>query len=205
MRHGRAASISALWLGCGVVTSFMFDSDDPAVLEDAMFAGCRVATYADLMTPALVARFAGRLVVIDRGHGDPMNLAHVVDVESGALSIAQGAERIKAWNAGHRGHVAVYASRSNLAALLEACAPVKPYQWVATLDGTMNPDGRYPTAVQFQGENAIGKHVDVSVVYDENWVPLGAQLTPIEVHSLQTDAAALVGIAQRISLVAQAV
>lgn len=183
----------------------MFDSDNPAVLADGLFAGCRVATYADLLTPAIVARFGVRLVVIDRGHGDPMNLAHVVDIESGADTVASGAEKIKQWNSEGRGHLAVYVNRSTLAAVLSACLPVRPYQWLATLDGTLDPNGGWPTAVQFAGEAAIGKHVDVSIVYDETWVPVPQPANPTTVHNLQSDAHALVSLAQSVATLASQV
>jgi hypothetical protein len=173
----------------------MFDSDNPAVLADAMFAGCRVATYADLITPALVQQFAGRLLVIDRGHGDPLGMAHIVDCESGAVTAAQCVQKIKAWNTAGRGHIAVYANRSTMPAVLAACLPVRPYQWVATLDGTMNPDGHYPSAVQFAGEDKLGKHVDISVVYDENWFPMPAPVSAQQLANVRHDAAALVTLA----------
>lgn len=185
-------------MGLDPVTSFMFDSDDPAVLSNPLFAGCRVATYADLMTPAIVSEFGGRLVVIDRGHGDPMNLAHVVDIESGADSIAAGAATIKRWNSEGRGHVAAYCDRADWDAVLSACLPVKPYMWIATLDGTLDPDGKWPSAVQFDGDTTIGIHVDVSVVYDESWVPLPRPADPSIVRGLQSDARELVAFAESV-------
>lgn len=177
------------------MASLMFDSDNPAVLADAKFAGCRVATYADLLTPELVAQFAGRLVVIDRGHGDPMNLAHVADIESGAFTVETGAAKIKEWNSEGRGHVAGYCSRSDWSAVLAACLPVKPYMWLATLDGTLDPDGQYPSAVQFDGEAAIGLHVDVSAIWDENWVPISQPASPAEIARLTGLVGSLVSLA----------
>lgn len=147
----------------------MFDSDDPAVLELPIFNDSRVATYADLITPAIVAKFGRRLAVIDRGHGDPMNLAHIVDVESGALTIEQGAAKIRQWVAEHRPWPTAYVNRSNRAPMKAALGSVDPYWWVATLDGTMNVDDSYTALVQFAGEDKIGLHVDVSVVYHTGW------------------------------------
>lgn len=197
--RGRPASIGQCSEGGRVVVSLMFDSDNPAVLADPMFSGCRVATYADLMTRELVAFFGARLLVIDRGNGDPLNIAKVVDVESGALSIASGAAKIRQWNTEGRGHVGVYCSRSNRAELVAACAPVRPYEWIATLDGTMDPDGGYPSAVQFAGEDKFGKHVDVSIVYDEGWIPMPHAVDPALLHSVQANAASLLPIAQALA------
>lgn len=196
---GWAASIGQVLKGVGAVVSIMVDSDSPEALGNNLFYNCRVATYADLLTPAIVSQFAGRLVVIDRGHGDPMNLAHVVDIESGAFTVAAGAERIKEWNSVGRGHVAAYCSRSDWEAVLSACLPVKPYMWIATLDGTLNPDGKWPNIVQFAGEAAIGIHVDVSIVYDEQWVPLNQPANGPALTSVRQDTAALLGMAQSLS------
>ena len=181
------------------MTSLMFDSDNPEDLANPLFDGCRVATYADLMTPALVAQFAGRLIVIDRGHGDPMNLAHVVDIESGAYSVDSGAARIKEWNSDGRGHVAAYVDRSDWDAVLSACLPVRPYMWIATLDGTLDPDGKWPSAVQFAPATSIGIHVDVSIVYDEGWVPLPAPVNAQQLAAVRSDVASLETLAASIA------
>src|SRR5579863_1203531 len=201
---GRAALIYGDSEGRRTMTSLMFDSDNPAVLADAKFAGCRVATYADLLTPEIVAQFAGRLVVIDRGHGDPMNLAHVADIESGAFSVESGAAKIKEWNAEGRGHVGAYVDRSDWSAVLSACLPVKPYTWIATLDGTLDPNGEYPSAVQFDGETAIGLHVDVSIVYDENWVPISQPLDVATINRLTGLAGSLVSLAGEVQATVKA-
>lgn len=147
----------------------MFDSDDPAVLELPIFNDSRVATYADLVTPAIVAKFGRRLAVIDRGHGDPMNLAHIADVERGVLTVEQGAEKIRQWTAEHRPWPTVYVNRSNRPAMKAALGTLDPFWWVATLDGTMNVDDSYTALVQFAGEATIGLHVDISIVYHTGW------------------------------------
>jgi hypothetical protein len=167
------------------MTSLMFDSDDPSVLMNNLLNGCRVATYADLLSAELVSQFAGRLIVIDRGHGDPMNLAHVVDIESGAYSVDTGAAKIQQWNKEGRGHIAAYVDRADWNAVLTLCLPVKPYMWIATLDGTLDPSGKWPTAVQFNGASTIGIHVDVSIVYDETWVPITAPYSSTAVRNAQ--------------------
>lgn len=178
--------------------SLMVDSDDPVVLGDPMFNENRVATYADLLTPELVNKFAGRLVVIDRGHGDPLNRAHVADIEPGALSIEEGAAKIRQWTSEGRRFVTGYVNRSERSALLSAVAPLKPYLWVATLDGNMNVEDEYEAIVQFAPETSIGKHVDVSIVYHESWCPLGTSTNSGAVRTMQNYAVSLSGLAAEI-------
>lgn len=151
----------------------MFDSDDPEVLKDPMFNENRVCTYADLLTPELVAFFGPRLGVIDRGHGDPLNRAHIVDVETGALTVEQGAETMKKWLSEGRQYVTGYVNRSNRTSLAELMPTSGWTLWVATLDGTMDVNDGYTGMVQFAPETTIGKHVDVSIVFHEWWLPVG--------------------------------
>lgn len=168
------------------MASLMFDSDNPIVLTDPRFAGCRVATYADLLTPSLVTVLGPRLVVIDRGLGDPLGLAHVADIESGLLTVSAGADRIRQWTAEGRQYITAYHDRADWAAVAAAVAPLQPWNWVATLDGSMNPDGRYPAVVQFASEAKVGIHVDVSLVWNDTWRPLPAGLDPGTVTRLET-------------------
>ena len=178
---------------------FLFDSDDPAVLELPIFNDSRVATYADLITPAIVNKFGARLAVIDRGHGDPMNLAHIVDVESGALSIEQGAAKLRQWTAEHRPWPTAYVNRSNRATLKAALGTVDPFWWVATLDGTMNVDDSYTALVQFAGEAAFGLHVDVSIIYHTGWNEF-AHITDITtLAKVKSETSSLLSTAQQLA------
>ena len=155
------------------MASLMFDSDTPAALADPRFAGARVATYADLVTPQIAAQFGRRLVVIDRGRGDPLGLATVADCETGLLSVGQAVDKVRAWGAEGRPQPTIYHDRDLWGEIEAAFQPPGPWNWVATLDGTMNPDGKYPAAVQILGEGRVGLHVDVSVVWNEAWHPPG--------------------------------
>lgn len=163
----------------------MFDSDTPELLLEPTFAMCRVATYADLMTPDLLRQLAGRLVVIDRGLGDPMNLATVADVESGALSLAAAVERIHAWKAQGRPSVTIYHDRVHQADVDKATAGMGVWNWVATLDGTLLPDGQRRAVVQFAGETVTGLHADLSVVWNDSWHPLHTVLDGPQVQTVQ--------------------
>lgn len=165
----------------------MFDSDDPEVLKDPMFNENRVCTYADLLTPELVAFFGPRLGVIDRGHGDPLNRAHIVDVESGALTVEQGAETMKKWLSEGRQYVTGYVNRSNRTSLAELMPTSGWTLWVATLDGTMDVNDGYTGMVQFAPETVIGKHVDVSVVFHEWWLPVGRLISTAAAQSIVSE------------------
>lgn len=150
----------------------LWDTDQPTKLTGGFANGCRVATYADLLTPTLAHLFAGRLVVIDRGLGDPMNLADVADIEPGALTVDEGAAKIRQWVHENRPFPTAYHNRDIWAAVDAALTGVAFWNWVATLDGTLLPDGRHPAAVQFAGAGAVGEHADLSIVWDDQWHPL---------------------------------
>lgn len=167
------------------MASIMFDSDNPAVLADARCTNSRVATYADLITPQHVAVFAGRLVVIDRGRGDPLNLATVADIEDGALSIADGAALIAKWTQEGRPYPTAYHDRANWQAINDALLHIGGWHWIATLDGTLVPEGHYPAVVQFAGEQVAGFHVDVSIVWNEGWHPQADGINPGQLARLQ--------------------
>lgn len=185
------------------MTSLMFDSDRPADLATIQMVPARVATYADLLTPAIVAQFGPRLAVIDRGLGDPMNRAHIVDVERGALSTASGVARIKQWANEGRRYLTVYVNRGNWDEVAQACLPVRPFMWVATLDGTLNPNGKFPHLTQFASESMLGLHADVSVVWDEDWLPQTQQVRPDIVTRTQAAANQLVSLAATIETLAR--
>lgn len=177
----------------------MFDSDDPQVLKDPMFNNQRVATYADLLTPELVAYFGSRLAVIDRGHGDPLNRAHIVDVETGALSIPEGAAKMKTWAAEGRQFVTGYVNRGNRDELSAEVGAIKHSLWVATLDGTMDVGDSYTAMVQFAGEAAIGKHVDVSILFHDWWLPVGKVITTTDAEALMTAVAGLTSAVAKVN------
>lgn len=152
--------------------ALMFDSDNPAVLLSASCEGCRIATYADLLTPAIVAAAGGRLLVIDRGHGDPLNKATIADIEPGLLSVAQGAAKIRQWKGEGRPYPTAYHDRALEGEVTAALSGVPFWTWLATLDNTLHPGGYGAAAVQFAGETALGFHADVSIVWDDRWNPL---------------------------------
>lgn len=171
------------------MASVMFDSDDPAALAHPLCAGARVATYADLLTPAIVEQFTGRLVVIDRGQGDPLNLAHVADIESALMSPATGAAKIRQWSGEGRPYITAYHDRAQWAVVDAVLGDLHPWNWVATLDGTANPAGKWPAVVQIADETKLGFHADLSIVWNELWCPLPAGVLPAQLAALKKLAA----------------
>lgn len=185
------------------MTGLLVDSDQPQILLEPMFTGCRVATYADIVTPALLAQLAGRLILIDRGLGDPHNVATVADIETGALSVESGAEKIRQWHAEGRPFPTAYHDRALQAAIDQALAGTPHNNWVATLDGTLLPDGVRRAVVQFAGEAQIGVHADLSIVWDDGWHPMPVYPPAATVAALRRYAAdANTAIGSLISLAA---
>jgi hypothetical protein len=149
----------------------MFDSDDLSVLLTAHCDDALVATYADLVTPQFIDQMGWRLVVIDRGAGDPHGVATVADIEPGLLTVAQGEEKIRQWIEEGRPYPTAYHDRAQWAEVNAALAGVSFAHWVATLDGTLVPSGYYMAAVQFAKESMLGFHADMSVVWADGWHP----------------------------------
>lgn len=165
--------------------ALMFDSDDVTVLAGPEFAGCRIATYADLVTPKMYEAAAGRMKVIDRGLGDPHGLATIADIEPGCLTVDAGAQKIRQWHQENRHQPTAYHDRNEWQAVTHALAGVPYFTWIATLDGTANPDGIRPDAVQIIGEAKIGLHVDMSVVWNDRWFPLPSGPTEAQVSQVK--------------------
>lgn len=175
------------------MVSVMFDSDEPDILLATGLQGCRVATYADLLTPALVVQFGPRLVAIDRGLGDRLGLATVVDIEPNADSIARAAALIRQWTTERRPSPTAYHDRAIWGQVNTAVAGTGCHHWVATLDGTASPDGMRPSVVQILGANQVGFHADLSIVWDESFHPLAPMSDTAQVLKLKQLAAAANG------------
>lgn len=177
----------------------MFDSDQPDVLLMPALAGCRVATYADLLTPSLVKQFGPRLIAIDRRLGDPLGMATVVDIEPGAWDIAAGVARVKQFLAERRPGPAAYHDRNDWPAISAGLTGTAARHWVATLDGIASPDGQHPAAVQIEGATAVGFHADLSIVWDTTWHPVDNQVPTAELIKLKSLAAAAQGPASSLA------
>jgi len=163
----------------------MFDSDNVVTLAGPEFAGCRIATYADLVTPQMFAAAAGRMKVIHRGLGDPHNLATIADIEPGCLSVDAGASLIRQWNQEGRHQPTAYHDRNDWSEVDAKLAGVPHFTWAATLDGNCSPDGKRPDAVQILNADKVGLHVDLSIVWNDKWFPLPAGPSAGQVHAVK--------------------
>lgn len=181
------------------MAGIMFDSDDITVVQGPQCAGVRVATYADLLTQPIVAALRGRLAVIDRGRGDPLQLAHIADIEDTLLTVAEGAAKIRQWNAEHRPFVTAYHDRAIWAAVEAELAGERHYSWIATLDNTLLPDGKRPDIVQAFGAAAIGFHADMSIVWNDAWLPTRPAVDWTRQVELVTGAQQLLNIAKSLA------
>lgn len=107
--------------------------------------------------------------------GDPSS-GNCLDVENGDAS----PDQLDAWAKARLAqgvpeeNLAVYCNRSTLPAVL-AATKVHLYHWVATLDGTLVIPGYHPlvspAAVQCIGADAAGANVDISLVFEDGWIP----------------------------------
>ena len=151
----------------------LLDSDNPGVFP----AGAQmVATYSDLATPALrdsLNAAHDTVIWIDRGRGDALHLATVIDVEDHlhAPEDAPGWYDRRRQAGAH--NLTVYCTRNGLPGVNAAMGNRSFFRWIATLDGTLHIKGFSPlcapAAVQFADEKHAGIHVDVSLVYNDNW------------------------------------
>lgn len=163
----------------------MVDSDQLSVLLDPRFANMRVATYADIITPEFMAQTEGRWIAINRGMGDPHQVATVADVETGALSVGQAHDRIQQWTAQRRPWPTVYHNRASWAEVNETLHQLSYTHWVATLDGTLVPDKYYMAVVQFAGELDLGIHADMSIIWADNWHPMPVRTPSVPAAALK--------------------
>lgn len=134
---------------------------------------------------------AGRWVAIDRALGDPHNVATVVDIEAHADTIGAARSKLITWNEQRRPFPTAYHDRASWGQVNTDLQGISYSHWVATLDGTLVPDGYYMAAVQFAGEKTLGFHADMSVVWADNWHPIPVHASPVPVAAIKADLAAV--------------
>lgn len=156
----------------------MLDTDTPQTLGRRANI---LATYADLISISDLAELETTwpaVVLIDRGQGDRLGRASIIDVETGTHAPGDA----PAWHdrqakAGVK-HLTVYANRTTMPEVEKAMGKRGFYRWYATLDGTAHIDGytpgQQPAAVQILGESALGFHADLSLVFEDGWNPAAA-------------------------------
>jgi hypothetical protein len=116
--------------------------------------------------------------------------------------VDQGVALIRQWISEHRPGVTAYHSRDLWAEVTAALGALKPWHWVATLDGTCNPDGRFPAVVQILGAAAVGLDVDLSIVWDDQWHPTPPNLPGSSLFHLRQLAAAILADGQQLQRLA---
>lgn len=143
----------------------LFESEDPLLLANPWFAGDLVATYADVLTEAVSEQFAGRLLVIDRGLGDPLSAAHVADIGPGAYPLDRGVQLMRQWILEGRRMVTAHVSGVPMWSVAQLLAPLDAYYWVSCAGDASGPKGyQQPDAARI-GCWWLSKGVGVSAVY----------------------------------------
>ena len=156
----------------------MLDTDQPGQLTATGIRADLLATYADLISHQSQAELESewpQVAYIDRGTGDPLGLASIIDVEKGTHRPADAPGWYDRQHARGIKYLTVYCNRSTLPAVNAAMGKRKFFRWVATLDGTVHvpsfTPGKTPAAVQCLGAAALGFHADLSLVYEDWWQP----------------------------------
>lgn len=158
----------------------MLDTDDITAFDPA----CELlATYSDLVRdlPALQAHYPdSRIILIDRGLGDPSGKASVADIETGALSIADVPGWLDRKEAEGIEFRTIYEFRNEFDQIQAAAGHREFYHWLATLDGTAFIS-RFkalhgPAAVQILPSSKLGVHADLSLVFEDGWNPTRTSL-----------------------------
>ena len=146
---------------------FAVDSDDLSQLFPADF----VRTYSDLIRntgdlAALRARFPDSVVeLIDRGLGDPTGAATIANIEPGALTAAEGADRIRAWHAEGRPDLIAYCDQALIANVVAACRDLSYWHWIAAW-GQLVIAGHPSAQVQFANAGMLGLHADLTIIWN---------------------------------------
>ena len=167
---------------------FAIDTDQPDKLTSHVEL---LMTYSDLVPDyaAISARFPqSKVLLIDRGLGDPTGLASIFDIERGTLNDAQAIRRYDEQQAKGVPFLTVYHDRSSADQVKAAFHPRQPWHIYATLDGTAHITGytplEGPAAVQCLSAGELGYHADGHLVFEDAWNPTRF---PANLASAQTD------------------
>jgi len=161
----------------------MLDTDTPTAVTNLKVRAPILATYADLVvggavTLAELEREWGQVLLIDRGLGDPLGKASIIDIERGTHAATDAPAWYDRQHAAGVHYLTVYANRASQAAVNAAMGGRQFYRWIATLDGTAHVPpyaaGTAPAAVQILGATQLGFHADLSLVLEPWWQPAPA-------------------------------
>ena len=118
----------------------MLDTDTPAELTKGSKVRAPIlATYADLVGAVMLAQLRAswaQVLLIDRGLGDPLGKASIIDVERGTHSAADAPAWYDRQHKAGVKYLTVYANRASQGAANAAMGKRPFYRWIATLDGT---------------------------------------------------------------------
>lgn len=148
------------------------DHENPDLLAPTEFA----ATYADLFhlegqVDELRRRLPGTTVLFyDRGAGDPLGLATLIDCEAGALTPGQARWKAEAMHGAGRRYVTVYHQLGQLEEMEAALAGIEHWNIIAAWGQLLIPSHPW-ASVQCVAGAYLGDGPDLTVVKDPAWHP----------------------------------
>lgn len=159
---------------------FALDSDDLHAFPVGVAP--ILLTYSDLFpTRAELVMFEmkhpdSQVVLIDRGLGDPTGLASVADVERLAFTLADLRRWFERKKAAAVRFLTAYSDRNTLPSVDTVLAGLRPWHWVATLDGTVDIPSlaaplERPGLVQCFSAAMLGVPCDGSLILNDAWHP----------------------------------
>jgi hypothetical protein len=95
-----------------------------------------------------------------------------LDIETGDATPDHAPTWYDSINWTNKDNLIIYTNRSQVAAVSAAMGK-RPWRlWLATLDGTAPTiwEGKAVTAVQYLGSQHLGMNMDMSLVFDDNWL-----------------------------------
>lgn len=162
-------------------------------------------TYSDLVPVFEVLQSKlthSKLVLIDRGLGDPSGQASVADIETGLMKPADFPGWLDKKHAAGIDDLTSYCNRSTLPEVDNAAAGKTFYRWVATLDGTCSISGfpslRGPAAVQILPAASVGIHADLSLVFEDQWNAT-SEITAAEIIPAEMAVASALGMLHKLT------
>lgn len=148
----------------------LFDSDDPDTIPENVGMVGGYVNGANHWTQADWLRFSHAKRVRINRTGE-LGRGNCLDVETGLARPDQAADWYDSIDWCPRADLAIYCSRSSVAAVVRAMGHRDWILWLATLDGSQPHvwAGRRVDAVQYLGSLTLGFHADMSAVFNDSW------------------------------------
>lgn len=139
--------------------------------------------YADLLggraLAQLQARFPGSVIVpIDRGLGDPLGLAGIIDVERFARTPADAPVWFDKQHAAGFQYLTVYASLDKMAEVAKRMGDRKWWRFYAYWQGGLHVAGHTDAMIQFASGAELGAPCDLTLVHNDRWHPQRGGVSP---------------------------